>query len=211
MIICISGPSSTGKTTLFNELQSHCELIKSIYNGKVIFIEEQIRKIAANKYPDKSFNTIIQNSESAISFQLEIADSIYKNYVKILNDNNTLYIIDRSPLDNLVYNIMNYQCDDPEVMIKNSDKLNSACSKMRSLYSYVDRVYLTQVDRCNNSSVERDGFRPEKYEYRRQLEIELFNSIFDFSDKVIKLPSMMSERVKTVLEDFSTILIRSDK
>lgn len=209
MIICISGPSSTGKTTLFNELQKHHKLIKSIYGNKVVFLEESIRKIAAENYPDKTFDEIISTSESAISFQLEIAESIYQNYISILSDRDTLYIIDRSPLDNLVYDIMNYQCDDPEVMMSNSKKLNEACSKMRSLYSYVDRVYLTQVDR-SNESIEKDGFRPSKYEYRRQLEIELFNSIFDFSPIVVKLPSMMSERVKTVLEDFSVIL-RSDR
>lgn len=207
MIIAISGPSSTGKTTLFNKLKNeHKDFIESVYhNGKVVFHEESIRKIIENEY-SIPFEEIIKNPETAVKLQLRIADEMYESTKMMLSDFTTLYICDRCPLDNIVYNIMNYQSDNPDFMIKHAEDLSHACSIMRSMYHYIDRIYLTSVDR--DSTIVRDGFRPTGYEHRRQLEIELFNTIFDFSNKVLKLPSTMNERITTILSDLSEKLER---
>lgn len=208
MIITLSGPSSTGKTTLFENLKNaHHGIIESLHGNKVEFVEESIRKIIDENF-DIPFEEIIKDTNSAIDLQLKVAYNIYRSYETMVKNKDTLYICDRSPLDNVVYNLMNYQSDNPEVMVKRADDLSYACSLMRSMYAYVDRVYLTQVDQSSRNKIERDGFRPTGYEHRRQLEIELFNTIFDFSPKVVKLPSTLNDRVTTILTDLVTLLRR---
>lgn len=209
MIICISGPSSTGKTTLINELKDYKELIELIYGiGRVQFSTEYIRDYVEKEYPNKTFDEIISVPENAIQLQFKIADITYNEFIRMLKDRSVLYICDRCPLDNLVYNILNYHCNDRDLMIKYSEEFSRTCSIVRSLSNYVDRIYLTQVDVSNEKSVVKDGFRPESYEYRRQLEVELFNSIFEFNPKVCKIPSSRNDRISTILQDLSIILNR---
>jgi len=206
MIITISGPSSTGKTTLFEKLKKNESLIQSIYGGDVVFVEELVRSTIKDNYGDNtSFEDIVQRDDDAIKLQLMISDKIRSYYEEMIYNKDRLYICDRCPLDNVAYNLLNYQCNNPKVMLKYSQKLSDACSMMRALTSYVDRIYLTSVDRENEKSVERDGFRPTSYEYRRQLEIELFNVIFDFNPKVVMLPSVSNDRINVIITDLARL------
>lgn len=200
MIICIAGVSSTGKTTLLKNLRDNIKIIES-QGIKVIFKQEFIRDYVTETYTE-SMTEILDDPEKAIKLQFDLARYTYDMYVEMISDPETLYICDRSPLDTLVYTTLNYSCAPEDLLEKYAEAYSESCNKLRLLSNYVDRIYLTLPD-ISTMVAEDDGFRPTKYNCRRNLELELFNSIFEFNPKVVKLPSLPNMRVVTVLNDLS--------
>lgn len=210
MIVCISGPSSTGKSTLLSELQVYFtelyDLIKSRFNLELEFIPELIRDLV----PDNSLDEIFSNDEDSVKFQIEVIHKSYNRFKDMFSDVNKLYIVDRSPLDALVYLILNYSCSSTQVLQKFAKDFEECSILSRLAYNlYISRVYLTSTDHYNYTSVQVDGFRPTKYLPRRVLEVELFNYIFNHQE-VQKLPANTPDRVLFISNDLIS-LIKSRK
>lgn len=204
MIVCIAGVSSTGKTTLLTEIEKSKELLTS-RSIEVEFKKEYIRDYVRDKYPDKTLNDLLSDPEDAITLQFVLTDYVHQLYVDMLKSPDTLYICDRSPLDALVYLTLNYSCASEDLLEKHAAQYSRYCSKLRLLSRYVERIYLTLPD-MSTLLAEDDGFRPVTYNSRRNLEFELFNTIFEFNPRVMRLPSLPDLRLTAVLADLSDLV-----
>lgn len=202
MILSISGPSSTGKTTLINDLYKNGNVLKSLTGTEnVVKVEETARGLFTEhfgkKYP--SFEELLKNGADTMEFEFIVArDQIHK-YAKYAQDNTTLYLCDRCPLDTMVYLALNYQYANQKVRESYSSRYQSMLTNLKDCYDRSAsqmRVYKTLP--FSDESIEDDGFRPMQYVYRRQAELLAFDLL---TTDLLILPSDRQERVQVVLDN----------
>ena len=179
MIISISGPSSTGKTTLFNTL-------KKEFNNKIIFINEVFREYIINNQID--FN----NAEEAFNFQCDLCKHmIYQNTL------NKIIILDRCNFDTIVYMTLHF------LRLQNKEKyiiqfLNHIKICEESLL-YINFIFLTQAQTL---MIKDDGIRPQIYNILRSQEIDLFNKLYysrqEYKPKLILLPFNINMQIALI-------------
>lgn len=178
MVISISGPSSTGKTTLIKALKQECT--------NCIFIDEVFRKII-NQY-----NVDFNNAEEAFNFQCELCK--HMTYQNMLNKT---IILDRCNFDTIVYTTLHF------LRLKEKEKyiiqyLNAVKYCEDSLSS-INYIFLTQPYTIN---IENDGVRPQIYNILRQQEIDLFNKLYysrqEYKPKLILLPFNLNMQIALI-------------
>ena len=201
MIIAISGPSSTGKTTLVQSLKNYKGLIESILGRQVYFKGEDIREMLP---ADAVLDEVLADSQVAMELQFKIIESNIERYMDLLKNPHIAYICDRCPLDNVVYMILNYMRTSPELALKYAADFRKYGSIAKSLTSYVERIYLTKNDN-SMLKAEPDGFRASFYDTFRALEVELFNGYFDNLPTVKVLPSESADRLNFLLNDLKML------
>lgn len=198
MIITVSGPSSTGKTSLVERLKDYTSLLESISGRNIVFGQEGIKEIAETEYSGRSLQDIFQNKEESLKIQFRVAELNLRLYTDMLKHDENLYIYDRGTLDNLIYTILCYNACSQAVMTNHAEDFSRYCALNRSLAKFVDLVFLTKVDNLIDRP-EEDGFRPELFTVLRKTETELFNTVFDIPG-VIPLPSDSNERLVTFFD-----------
>ena len=203
-ILCISGPSSSGKTSLLNLLASDkCKEEFKKANIKIQFYPEFIRTYVKN-YSNKSFQEICESPIDAFNLQINICDFTREQYSLLLNSPSDIVILDRSPLDLIVYLFLNYMSLPENKMISQARIFQHALNDAKELATYVDINYLTTIDVVNYLP-ENDGFRPKQYIIKRALEIELFNLISLFPN-IKKLPDGLETRASLILDDILKLI-----
>jgi len=190
-IFCISGPASTGKTTLFNALQTY-QLPYNIY-----YSPELIREYLSSDHLNQISNSPIK----MFNLQIELSKQLIRQYDNILKENYDLVIMDRAPTDIIVYTLINYSLL-PSVTTIDQVRLYNIINSLKQLMNKVDHIYLTTVEQ--NYIPEDDGFRPSIYTEQRQVEINLFNEIQ--LGNITKLPSDMQERCNIIINDIHKAL-----
>lgn len=180
-LYCISGPSSTGKSTLLAELKDQLP--------EVVFVEEWARRLFhspkySSRYAD--LDALI-SSKDAFAYQLEMAHLTEGNRVP-----GRIVMVDRAPIDILVYSLMNLANVGAGVTKIMDIVLQSAKD--------VDTIFMTR----DIGKYEDDGFRPAAYRKMRGLEISLFEHFAEvIANKLVWLPETTEARIQMVLKQMS--------
>lgn len=109
MVISISGPSSTGKTTTINEILKRGKLGKY---EKIIVVNENIRKMFKEEFLSEvgSMENMMPKKEWALRWVKAVGKNekkfIDEQISKYCEDKNTLIILDRCILDHFIYFLM---------------------------------------------------------------------------------------------------------
>lgn len=96
-IICISGPSGTGKSTLIENLTG------SLY---IKGLRPVVMMSPARKFIKKRVSDLRQDAATYLKKQMQIIDAFIARDEKIDLSSKNIYIFDRSMLDNLVYYLL---------------------------------------------------------------------------------------------------------
>lgn len=203
MLIYISGMSSTGKTTLMHELESVFQDKKFIFSILGIpehepdFISEVTRSLFRSTAPAyMDFNMLISNPEEYLFFMdkvfQKIQNEIYSTYYR---NPNRLVFCDRAPIDYRINLSLNYNNGDPEMM----EHLKEHYLRLDGNFSRLPKglIFMTNPHK-GLTEVEYDGFRPEKYAYRRAIEKQYFQ-IASKSPDVSILPEGVIDRVGFII------------
>lgn len=198
MIITVSGPSSTGKTTLVESLKPYSGILSSLSGKSVVFVPESIREVTEKEYSGKPLQEIFQDAEESMRVQFSVTDLNLQRYSDMLAHPENLYICDRGALDNLVYTLLRYISSPPEIMAKYAARFSSCCASNRMLAGLEDIAFITKPDYLSGLP-EDDGYRPEMFSLMRKAENELFSAAFR-SGNVMCLPSDTHERCVAVMQ-----------
>lgn len=193
MIITISGPSSTGKTSLIENLRKHQEYLESLVQMPVVFGNESVREVVSSQYKLKSLQDIFKDQEESLKLQFKVAEYNKSLYSSIIKDNHCLYIFDRGPLDNLIYTLLCFNNCSSDLMLKYANDFSNYCALNQWLSENIDLILLTKPDDAVLSP-EDDGFRPDLFSLLRCVETELFKLVFR-GLKVVDLPSDHNDRL----------------
>lgn len=193
MIISISGPTSTGKTTLIGKIKERG------YIGnykKIVIIHEVIRDIFKKEFLPKvgSMDDMMQNRETLLEWVESVGENssqhIESEISKYDNDD-TIIILDRCIIDHFIYAIIH-----TTKFSISLEEFYKVISKYNLSTKKIDYIFLTSVP--ENDVYDVDGMRPQAWSDGRSLENSLFQLIFgNFS---IGLPYDIEERIK-VIED----------
>ena len=180
MIISISGPSSTGKTTLLHALQTQVD--------NCLFQEESFRLFIKDK--NINFNDPVE----AFNFQVDLSN--YMNNVIHTNmyySNYTHIISDRCLFDSIVYSLLHFNRLSNQIIYM--PKLLEIISIYLKQLKYIDKIFLT----FGTNEVEDDHVRPRIYAKLRQEELYLFRHLSSLlNQKICMLPSTTKERIQTI-------------
>ena len=191
MIISISGPSSTGKTTLINRIKERGQLGK--YH-KIVIINEVIRDIFKNEFLPKvgSMENMMKDKEIVLEWVERVgqatSDHISSEIKKNL-DEDTLIILDRCIIDHFIYSIMHTAKFDIPL-----DRFFKAIKTYKLSDDKIDYVFLTSIP--ENDFYDIDGIRPKDWEETRGLENSLFQLLF--ANNSVKLPYDIDERISII-------------
>lgn len=199
MILNITGPASTGKTTLVNDLKSYTEELKKIFNVEEVKVLHETARGIFDRYFSNKYSTLeelLGNSRDAIEYHRYITINQLQTMSKYSNMPDTLLICDRCELDTMVYLSLNYHNIQDE----------SLREELEVLYREMLRQLHESFLQSNNitfrtlpfKDVEHDGFRPGLYDVLRQSECLGFDMITESVS--ILLPSGREERVNFILE-----------
>lgn len=194
-IVAISGPSSSGKSELFEALES--KLLKS----GVIFMPD-IFKTTWQELVDNGLlyeeEDINKDTEILCCFVQRVIDK-YKGYIdsnKILNDD-SLVIIDGCWLDLSIYSTINFWYN--HTIKEVQEKL---LSQIAEYDSNIDKIYITSYDEVLNTT-EKYHSRYKRYnqKYNRPLEIQYYKMANNFKN-AFSLPAYYAEELADlVIED----------
>lgn len=201
MVISISGPASTGKTTLINQIKSQGKLAN--YKN-IIIVNEIIREMFKEDFLPQvgSVEQMMEDKDYDLKWVKEVGkrtSAHIKNEINKYNNDDTLIILDRCTLDHFIYSLMH--------TIKFSltpEEFYEFVKEYSKRDENIDYIFLTSIP--ENDFYEIDGIRPKTWENTRYLENSLFELIF--KEVSIKLPHNNDDRIK-VIED--TIIKKGDK
>lgn len=196
MIISISGPTSTGKTTLIRKIQQKGNLGK--YKN-IIIINEVIRDIFKNEFLPKvnSMENMMTNKEYILQWVKRVGESSSNHIEKEIskyNNDDTLVILDRCIIDHFIYSIMHTAKFDIPL-----NEFYQAISTYKLSKQKIDYIFLTTIP--ENDFYDVDGIRPQDWSESRALENDLFKLLF--SNFAIDLPYDIDERIKVIEECIS--------
>lgn len=183
--IFISGASGSGKTTL----------AKYISNAYSIPFIDGSSKVLWPKYGIKSHLDLInkckESKEFAITFQYRLL-SYRQEAIKDLDS----FVTDRSPLDNLVYFMLQLSHD---IVESENVKYIEECSKT---FQYGENLLF--ITKIADNPIEDDGMRITNYFYQRMVQGLFENMItenwleLDYDTPVYNLDWDWDERIKKV-------------
>lgn len=188
-IITISGPSSTGKTTLLNILK---EKLPNVH-----FYDEFIRIFIQENNID--LTNIENDPKQLFDFQIQLCIYTQDKFYEIMH-RREISIIDRSSLDCIVYLLLNYANLNNQDKLRYCDLLHKYITKMNTINQFIDINYMTQVDINKSYLPENDNFRLTPYISQRALEIELFQLVA-LNSNIVLLPNNINERVNIIFKN----------
>lgn len=176
MIISISGPTSTGKTTLIHKFREQFP--------EYVYIEENFRELVKQKVD-------FTDPEKAFLFQYDLCLKINMP----VTDVNQVYIMDRSSFDAAAYTTLHFLRLDDETKKKYIDKYVEAILRCRLLMKDIDYIFLTPA----KSDIIDDGFRPDIYHALRDDEIKIFDLLIEnVHKKYCRLPDDIDNQIFTL-------------
>lgn len=203
MLIYIPGMSSTGKTTLLNRIRELSEdgLFQKILGlppHKVEFIAEFTRSVFKQEAPAyMTYEDLISHPRECLIFQQRVAEALkWKMQTTPYNVPDRIFICDRAPIDYRINLMLNYNTGDPEWMKELEDHYRAIDWDFSQLPE-ADFTFMTNPY-SNWNKVEYDGFRPEKYAYRRVIEEQAFKLASAVSGIRI-LPDGVDDRVGFII------------
>lgn len=196
--VAISGPASTGKTTIVDKLNSSPDMYKSIcspdmYNVVWLDLVEQGHF--------KDFTEISKDSEYLSLYILRVVN-YYIDYINTFKNTDKLVVLDGSWIDFSIYAIINmwylrYMRSFQEAIL----------SKILLLKDLIDcRIYFTQYD---ESKEKKERFRNTTKLYNtkesRELEIAYYRVMEDFKNSIILPTTDGDEASLFIINDLKKI------
>lgn len=168
MKIALCGPSGSGKTTLAKFLETHLglEFLAGSSFSKLLS-DSQKTKLRDMGYKETGHREVIQLSHSNPHFGRFFQNSVLYQRAELLR-NNSDFITDRSPVDNLVYYLM--QVAPTEVDPTKVVEFIESC--LNSMDSLTHLVFVQVAP--NQLSIETNGSRVDNLHFQRMV-----NAIFD--------------------------------
>lgn len=191
MVISISGPSSTGKTTTVNKILSQ-KTLGGFDN--IVVITETIRDLWAKEFSNyvSDVETMLNDKELTMKWtkavSVEISNHIEKELSNIDLDKN-LVVLDRCCLDHFVYTITNTMKFGITM-----DVLSTVLENFTRVDEKIDLMFYTEIP--ENDYFEDDGIRPLNLKDNRKMENNFFKLLFYKS--AIKLPYDIEQRIKVI-------------
>lgn len=187
MIISISGPSSTGKSTLISAL-------KEYYGDGCVIMSEVIRESLAEMLKTYgSLNGIYEDKDATLKSIEKLCDDYCNSVLKLPYLDSKPIIMDRCHIDGIVYALINTLpfdgCD--EVVSK-------VVTRYLSTPIEFDKVYFTVPS--DDDKIEDDGFRSMQLLHRRPLEVNLFK-MYHTQRNAVVLPDGVYKRVHLIVSD----------
>lgn len=193
MIISISGPSSTGKTTTIRKLIQRGE-IGGFRN--IICISESVRELFEKEYAHLANgpSDILKNKELTKDWTKSIARMCENELLpEILKNNSkdTLVVLDRCFIDHAIYAIINLiEFEDC------AETLTYSLEKFLTDINIIDCMFVTQIP--DDDYYEDDNFRPEEIKRKRKLEQLLFDAFF--IRRATQLPYDIDKRIDLITD-----------
>lgn len=190
MIISISGPSSTGKTTLINKIK---KLGKLGDFKKIIVVNEVIRDMFQHEFLPKvgSMENMMKDKETVLQWIKKVGENTRNHIDKEIKkaDSDALIILDRCIIDHFIYSIMHTtKFEIPLHEFYQAIRTYQPCNEK------IDYIFLTNVP--NDDFYDVDGIRPQDWAETRDLENSLFQLLF--KNCSIELPYDIDERIKVI-------------
>lgn len=189
MILSISGPASTGKSTILSDLLKVKDKIEKMTEGlPVKFNTEGARHVWTDIY-SKQYETIddlMKDSDAFIRWQLDLV----AEYAESTKDQNShLLITDRCELDCLVYTMMKGDQSNPGYLrvLERINKIKNDPTRHTTVYLTTDLGFVSQ-----------DGMRAMTYD--RDLETHLFRVLSGMYSTRSILPDRAT-RINQILFD----------
>lgn len=195
--IAISGPSSTGKTTLVNSLSTHREFSKAVFSPDLY---EVVWKDLVDKGFFSEWKEINTDSEYLCLYVLRLID-YYDNYIKIYENTDKLVILDGCWLDLAIYAITNFWYNR---IIKEVQE--SILHRLNNFDEHLSRIYFTNFDENKQIKLKyRTQYRMANMKVNRPFEIQLYELYKNFKNAV-NLPSTdVSEESLFIIDDLSKL------
>lgn len=155
MIVFLSGPSGIGKTTMAEKLAQEYKIPFLVGSAKVLW----------EKYGIESHLDLIEKSDRDPQFALSFQYALLEYRTNQIKENSN-FVSDRSPLDNLVYflNQLSHKVGKDETM-----KYIKACEKAYPKTRYL-QVYLGLNNEMALQGIENDGFRIDNPYYQLMMD-----------------------------------------
>lgn len=191
MFIGLSGPASTGKTTIFNSIKPHIQAFATAQGLTVHFIEERVRSIFQREFSGEfsSLEELLDNDP--LRFQLRLSEAFVDD-AYAARTRHELIVTDRVGLDVLVYTNVNMMRGFRDPALENRIFRN-----LKATMQKVDRIFMTRP----LPSIEADGFRPPQYAaaLNRSYEESLFDVLGGTYPHTVWLPSGREERINLIM------------
>lgn len=195
--ISISGPSSTGKTTLVNSLSTYRELSNAVFSPD-LYSAVWTDLVDQGFFSEwKEINT---DSEYLCLYVIRLID-YYENYIKSYENTDKLVILDGCWLDLAIYAIINiwYTRVIKEVQEEILHKLNK-------FDEHLSRIYFTSFDESKQIKQKyRMQYRMANMKLNRPLEIQFYELYKNFKNAVNLPSSDISESSLFIIDDLSKL------
>lgn len=195
--ISISGPSSTGKTTLVDSLSTHRELSNAVFSPD-LYSAVWTDLVDQGFFSEwKEINT---DSEYLCLYVIRLID-YYENYIKSYENTDKLVILDGCWLDLAIYAIINlwYTRVIKEVQEEILHKLNK-------FDEHLSRIYFTSFDESKQIKQKyRMQYRMANMKLNRPLEIQFYELYKNFKNAVNLPSSDISESSLFIINDLSKL------
>ena len=195
--ISISGPSSTGKTTLVDSLSTHRELSNAVFSPD-LYSAVWTNLVDQGFFSEwKEINT---DSEYLCLYVIRLID-YYENYIKSYENTDKLVILDGCWLDLAIYAIINlwYTRVIKEVQEEILHKLNK-------FDEHLSRIYFTSFDESKQIKQKyRMQYRMANMKLNRPLEIQFYELYKNFKNAVNLPSSDISESSLFIINDLSKL------
>ncbi len=191
MFLGLSGPASTGKTTIYEALKAPLLEFAAKKGLNVSFLVERAREVFANEFA-LEFETLEAMFNTApLRYQLRLSEAFLEDAFQARNKND-LVISDRVGLDVLVYTNIQIARGFRDLALEEAIFENLKISMLK-----VDKIFMTRPF----GTVEADGFRPQQYAdpAMRAYEENLFNVLGGTYPNTIWLPEGCEERIDIIM------------
>lgn len=195
--VAISGPSSTGKTSLIDCLSCHQELSKAEFSPD-LYNTVWGGLVASKLFTE--YGEIIHDSEYICVYLLKLIE-YYKEYIEEYKDTDKLVILDCCWLDLYVYALINMWCAHTIKAVQ-----VDILEQISQLIDSVDMIYLTYED---PNKVEKRPYRAPYKIYtvkaNRSLELQHYK-MAKYLVHTKELPSSdISESALFIIEDLKKL------
>ena len=195
--IAISGPSSTGKTSLAEDLSTHLEMKEAEFSPDLY---NTVWMDLVSKGIFQKYDEIIKDSEYVCVYIIRLIN-YYKSCLDKYKESDKLIIMDCCWLDMLAYGLRNMWSSRP---IKSLQE--DIIGQILSFHESIDRIYLTSFDESKHKKQKfKEEFRVYSLKDNRNLELRYYEMFKNFNH-VVPLPSSdITDSSLFIIEDLKNL------